>query len=464
MNNKGSLLTKFLQVFLISVVIFSLIVGVATGAYVFLNKDKLTKKEIKSNTPTNSNEVVDDNKENTTQVEEEKHFTTFAIFGVDKEGYRTDVVMVLTFNHMTKQMDIVSIPRDTQVKLSPTIYNELKKRRIDTPQVLKINEVPAYADKKQRNAYSVRVLEELFDIDIDYYVNMNLDNFRKIVDIISPIIVEIPKDMKYTDPEQGLTIDLKAGKQELYGPQAEQLIRYRKGYANGDIGRITMQHEFMKAFVNELLTDKNKLNIFNIATTVIASVDTNFFDSLDYINYISDISTDKLNLHNLPGTTKDGHTGFFYCDKNESIKLFRSFYEVEEVEDNNNNTDQEVGNQQHNESQQVDEQEKETEPEPEPEQPQPVSSKGLKIEVLNSTKVTGLAGRTKTKLQNNGFTISNVGNYRKESLVKTKIIIPNEGMGEDLSKFFKDSIIELKPEELTNGIDIRIIIGSNDSK
>jgi LCP family protein required for cell wall assembly len=460
LNTKGSLLTKFLQVFLISVVIFSLIVGVATGAYVFLNKDKLTKKEIKSNTPTNSNEVVDDNKENTTQVEEEKHFTTFAIFGVDKEGYRTDVVMVLTFNHMTKQMDIVSIPRDTQVKLSPTIYNELKKRRSDTPKVLKINEVPAYADKKQRNAYSVSVLEDLFDIDIDYYVNMNIDNFRKIVDIIAPIIVDVPEDMYYPDPEQNLIIDLKKGKQELYGPQAEQLIRYRKGYANGDIGRIKMQHEFMKAFMNELLTDKNKLNIFNIATTVIASVDTNFFDSLDYINYISDISTDKLNLHNLPGTTKDGHTGFFYCDKNASIKLFKSFYEVEEVEDNDNNTEQAVGNQQDNQSRQVDE----PETEPEPEQPQPVSSKGLKIEVLNSTKVTGLAGRTKIKLQNNGFTISNVGNYRKESLVKTKIIIPNEGMGEDLSKFFKDSIIELKPEELTNGIDIRIIIGLNDSK
>lgn len=460
MNNKGTLLTKFLQVFLISVVIFSLIVGVATGAYVFLNKDKLAKKDIKTDNSTNSSETVNNNEENTTQVEQEKHFSTFAIFGVDKEGYRTDVIMVLTFNHITKQMDIVSIPRDTQIKLSSTIYNELKKRRSDTPQILKINEVPAYADKKQRNAYSVRVLEGLFDIDIDYYINMNIDNFKKIVDLISPIVVDVPEDMYYPDPEQGLIIDLKKGKQELYGPQAEQLIRYRKGYANGDIGRIKMQHEFMKAFMNELLTDKNRLNIGNIATTVIASVDTNFFDSLDYISYIHDISTDKLNLHNLPGTTKNGHTGYFYCDKNASMKLFKTFFEIEEV--NNSNDNNNLGKDKDQEEK--DQEEKDQEKEPEPQQPKPVSSKGLKIEVLNSTKVTGLAGRTKTKLQNNGFTVSNVGNYRKESLVKTKIIIPNEGMGEDLSKFFKDCIIELKPEELANGVDIRIIIGSDDSK
>jgi LCP family protein required for cell wall assembly len=440
-NKKVSLLTKFLKVFLISVVIFSLIAGVATGGYVLLNKGK--NKPATGPKKTETNTVSKDNENNTEEVEKEKQISTFAVFGVDKDGWRTDVTMVTTFNHITKQINIVSIPRDTLVELPTDIHNELLEGRKDTPKKLKINGIPAYAPKDKRNEYSVRMLEYLFDIKIDYYFNMNIKAFRKIVDIISPIEFEVPFNMYYQDPEQNLTINLKKGVNQLYGAQAEQLIRYRNGYANGDIGRIETQHEFMKAFINKVLTEENKLNILSIGSTIITNTDTDFDDLLNYHQYINEIDSDKFNLYTLP-TDKKGGSNYYYYDKEASKELFRKISQVNDINDNENI--EKEGN----------------DPMVEPEEPEAISSKGLKIEILNGSRLNGLAGRTKTKLQSEGFTISKIGNYNAEVLKKTKIIIPNEGMGEDLSEYFKDAVIELSPETLPEGVDIRIIIGTDD--
>ncbi|WP_273322339.1 LCP family protein [Vallitalea guaymasensis] len=439
-NKKVSLLTKFLKVFLISVVIFSLIAGVATGGYVLLNRGK-DKTDNPKKTETGTGK--EDDPGSTEEVDKEKQISTFAVFGVDKDGWRTDVTMVMTFNHITKGINIVSIPRDTLVELPTEIHNELLEGRKDTPKKLKINGIPAYAPKNERNEYSVKMIEYLFDIKIDYYFNLNIKAFKKIVDIIGPIEFEIPFDMYYPDPAQDLYINLKKGVHQLNGAQAEQLIRYRKGYANGDIGRINMQHEFMKAFVNEVLTEKNKLNILTIGSTIISNTTTNFDDLLNYYEYIDDINLDNIELYTLP-TDRQGGSEYYYYDKEASKELFKKITQVSDTNDNEDNTKEG------------------TDAETKPEEPKIISSKGLKIEVLNSSKLTGLAGRTKEKLVGEGFTISKIGNYNTEVLQKTKIIIPNEGMGEDLSKYFKDAVIELNAEALPEGVDIRIIIGTND--
>jgi LCP family protein required for cell wall assembly len=417
-----------------------LISGVATGGYVLLNRGK-----DKEDNPRET-EIHTDKKDalgSTEVTDNGKQISTFAVFGVDKDGWRTDVTMVITFNHITKGINIVSIPRDTLVELPTEIHNELLVGRKDTPKKLKINGVPAYAPKDKRNEYSVRVIEDIFDIKIDYYFNMNIKAFKRIVDIIGPIEFEIPFDMYYPDPAQKLYINLKKGVNQLYGAQAEQLIRYRKGYANGDIGRINMQHEFMKAFVNEVLTEKNKLNILTIGSTIISNTTTNFDDILNYYEYIDDINLDNIELYTLP-TDRQSGSEYYYYDKEASKELFKKITQVGDTNDNEDNTKEG------------------TDAETKPEEPKRISSKGLKIEVLNSAKLNGLASRTKEKLVSDGFTISKIGNYNAEILEKTKIIIPNEGMGEDLSEYFKNAVIELNAEALPEGVDIRIIIGTND--
>lgn len=91
---------------------------------------------------------------------------------------------------------------------------------------------------------------------------------------------------------------------------------------------------------------------------------------------------------------------------------------------------------------------------------QMISSKGLNIQILNSSKISGLASAYKEKLSLEGFTVTKVGNYEGDSLTNTHIIIKEKGRGNDLLEFFHEAIIEIG--EVPDGVDIQIILGTAD--
>ncbi|MEG1779298.1 MAG: LCP family protein, partial [Oscillospiraceae bacterium] len=53
------------------------------------------------------------------------------------------------------------------------------------------------------------------------------------------------------------------GEQTLNGEHAEWLVRYRKGYATGDIGRVNVQTEFLKALITSV-KQKGRINAVNL--------------------------------------------------------------------------------------------------------------------------------------------------------------------------------------------------------
>ena len=88
------------------------------------------------------------------------------------------------------------------------------------------------------------------------------------------------------------------------------------------------------------------------------------------------------------------------------------------------------------------------------------SSVGLDIEILNSTNINGLASSYQEKLIEQGMHVVRIGNYENETLEQTKILVKEEGMGQDLLSYFKDADIEVS--QLESDMDISIIIGSQD--
>ncbi len=97
-----------------------------------------------------------------------------------------------------------------------------------------------------------------------------------------------------------------------------------------------------------------------------------------------------------------------------------------------------------------------------------IASTDKKILVLNSTRVSGLAKAWMNKLQTSGFSDIATGNYSAESGAQTRICVPEAGMGQDLLEYFTDATIEVNTissgvDVSTEGVDIFIIIGSNDT-
>lgn len=97
-----------------------------------------------------------------------------------------------------------------------------------------------------------------------------------------------------------------------------------------------------------------------------------------------------------------------------------------------------------------------------------IASTDCKILVLNTTEVSGLAKAWMDKLKAEGFTNVDKGNYSLSHDQQTKIVVKEEGMGEDLLEYFNDAIIEVGTidsgmDVSGTGVDIFIVIGNNDT-
>jgi len=89
-----------------------------------------------------------------------------------------------------------------------------------------------------------------------------------------------------------------------------------------------------------------------------------------------------------------------------------------------------------------------------------ILSVGKNIKVLNGSGVEGIATATKEMLVEEELNVVKIAD-NPEVIEKTLICVSKEGMGIDLLHFFNGA--EIKVEQLDEGIDIMIIVGSNDS-
>ena len=162
------------------------------------------------------------------------------ICGTDGDGGRTDTIIVANLNTGTNEVALMSIPRDTY------IYGNYY--------LPKINSVYGSAGTGERG---IKALEEkignTFGIWVDGYVLVDLEAFEKIVDMVGGVYVEVPMNMNYDDPSQGLYIHLNKGWQTLDGAHAIQLCRYRYGYATADIRRTEVQQDFLRALAKKCI-------------------------------------------------------------------------------------------------------------------------------------------------------------------------------------------------------------------
>jgi len=107
----------------------------------------------------------------------------------------------------------------------------------------------------------------------DHWITLDLGGFVTLVDALGGVEIEVPQRMLYSDPCQGLRIDLQPGLQRLNGRQAEGLIRFRN-YADGDISRIRMQHAFLEALGDQLLSARGLLAIDDLLRIFRDNVET----------------------------------------------------------------------------------------------------------------------------------------------------------------------------------------------
>ena len=218
---------------------------------------------------------------------------TVLIVGADDTS-NTDTIMVAALDAKNNKIDVMSIPRDTQVNV----------RR----PVKKINAAWAHGGKGEKGMDQLRAeIKTLIGFVPDAYVLVELKGFVRLVDAIDGVWFDVPRNMNYRDPDQRLYINLQKGYQLLDGEKAVQLVRWRQdnrggGYRMGDTDRVAMQHEFLKAVAKQTLTLGNLFKIgefIDIANDNLET-DLDLGSMLWFGQEILKVSDEDVHFHMLP--------------------------------------------------------------------------------------------------------------------------------------------------------------------
>jgi len=149
-----------------------------------------------------------------------------------------DTILLLGYNDDRKEVNISFLPRDLEVLPDDGSYGIAGRK------------LSGFSSGNPPEEVMKR-LSEMLGIEIHNYIKLDTDNFRDIVDALGGVEFNVPIKMVYEDPNQDLTINLEKGRQVLNGEKAEMLVRYRKGYLNGDLGRIEVQQAFFRAIIEQ---------------------------------------------------------------------------------------------------------------------------------------------------------------------------------------------------------------------
>lgn len=164
------------------------------------------------------------------------------ITGIDTSGpvstvSRSDVNMIMTVNMNTHKIILTSIPRDYYV----TLASHNAKDKLTHSGIYGVNE-------------TVKTLENLLDIDIDYYVRINFTSLIKIVDVLGGVDVESDRELHLGN------ITIQKGMNHMDGEMALAYSRERHSYEEGDKHRIQNQQDVILAIIQKL---KNPDVLFN---------------------------------------------------------------------------------------------------------------------------------------------------------------------------------------------------------
>ena len=238
----------------------------------------LVEEDILNNTKIIKKIYINLDKKNDNKINNSNSFSIF-ISGIDTYGdinkvSRSDVNIVATINIHEKWINLTSIPRDSYVKLHRN-SKDLLKDKLTHAGIYGIDE-------------SVSTVEDLLNINIDYYIRLNFSSLTKLIDDIGGI--DVYSDYSFTTKNGISGVSFNKGFNHLNGREALAFARERKSFSEGDRQRGKNQEKIIEAIIKKISESKTILLNYNkILNNLSNSIETNIGDDL-----IKKIIKDKL--------------------------------------------------------------------------------------------------------------------------------------------------------------------------
>lgn len=284
-------MTKQLKIILLSLTLF--FVGVATVLGVFAAKTV-------SSLPLGKQVTM----ESLDPEEDKVGMINFLIIGVDEDGTRSDTIMLVSYDGYSNRVNILSLPRDTKVRLNN------QNQKLNAAMGVGIYNVKTKKDDEPEEEM-IRQVKSLTGLPIHYFVTVGFDGFKEVIDALDGVDFYVPYNMDYDDPAQDLHIHLTAGQKHMDGQMAHDFVRFRHNndgsapgeYVRGDEGRIYWQQKFLKELSKQKLNPKYFSKITDVFDVIADNVRTNYTlkDLLKHVSALQKIRVDEIGSYQLPG-------------------------------------------------------------------------------------------------------------------------------------------------------------------
>ncbi len=316
------------------------------------------------------------------------------IMGIDRRPSescpcRTDTMMLATLDPKTMTAALLTIPRDLYVPI-PGVGED------------RINTANLYGDLKKLPGGGPALAKKTVELNlgrrVHYYVIIDFSGFRKAVDAIGGIDINVPKaidDPTYPDENYGYKpLHIPAGKIHMNGELALEYARTR--HVDNDFGRMKRQIQVMMAIRDKAMRLDILPQLPGLLRTMWGSVQTDMTpqDVIALAQIAAKIKTEDIKTASIDDTmTADYRTSagaaVLWPDRVKIGRLVDQLIPEQNVTSN---------------------------------QPNDVKSEAARLLVLNGTKVANLAESTAALLQGQGYTINGFGNADRFDYEKTVLI------------------------------------------
>lgn len=349
-----------------------------------------------------------------------------------------DMMAIRVYHSKNKQMIYIPLRSDMVLNLTDDGKRAIEQEMGESVDTAVISDV-IKAMSDDGNTMKEQV-EETLGITINSYELIKDDDLVDIVDNAGTVQVDLSQAVSYED-QNGKSVTLTSGENTVDGDAVLALLSNGANIEDEDvhmtlIGDILVQTTKTAASMTSSDFDKYVKDYYSKVNS-----DTKYSDVSDNLEQIQSIKDDDFNYLILEGTQSGGK---FKVDTDAAKKVFDKIL--------SENGDVDSALEATNTST-----EKTTKATTEDTKD---SSKSITIEIQNSTQISGLASRWKDKLTENGYSIGSVKTNQQGELTHTKIIIAEEGLGQDLKSYFKNPKYEVG--QVSSGAKICIVLGTED--
>ena len=333
----------------------------------------------------------------------------------------TDTLLVCSYDPKIQDVALLSIPRDTFVGRNKNTATGFDK----------INALYQLDPNKLLNK-----VNDITGLGINYYIKVDTQGLKDLVDSVGGIYFDVPIDMDYDDSSQKLAIHLKAGYQLLDGNKAEQVLRFRHNndgstypaeYGQEDIGRMKTQRAFITEVIKQVAKPENITKVDDYIKIANNNVETNFniWNLKDYAPYAIDFNTDNIKTETLPGTPEKCNGVWLYIhNRRQTEQIVKELFKTELTAEQEKNSN-------------------------------------IKISILNGTSDEMNLNNLKSLLEESGYTVVSTGNTTK---TEKTAIINRTNQENSVCESLKNTVgvgIMSNSGTSKNGVDFTIIIGSD---